>query len=900
MGKSLREPSEGIPSRPASNRRKKGDDPRRSLQPLRAILLIDGRGLSEIAAQTISRSNVGLKAYGLASMPSEWVPPFFVVSASCFSGSLPDTRIQELINEGVSVIFTKTEPVIVRSSGSSETARDRGQLVSKHCFPHQITETIRALITALPSEIETPVHWIVQQIIPAQQLGHLSNERHLREENRDWIAEVETLKGRPGYTVPFAIRRWRDGMEATTLDLTCTSELDISRKLRRVAMWAMRFSTRLHFEWVWDGKRIWVVQAEAADIASGIDPASVIPEHLPRVNIGALKLFRLANENDYKVYRKLRNAREYSDLGYQMPNFYVLDNRKEIESILKGVLSDDLKADLSELTKRALMLRTDGENIPEEKREMLPRSDVLSSAESARGWLLNDFKLKIDQGDLNDSCLCLLAHHFIPSVASAWAGAKPGNRIVRIESLWGVPEGLYWHSHDTFEVDTLTVEVPDHLEEKHKYKIQERLRYKGTFIAPDAEGNLIPHQTKQPCDWNASIRLQKWITEIAHTTRLVADRVGHPVSLMWFLDNHPDATSHQVLPWFHAKSGVAGPIKAAPRRKFTSTTDSIIRSTADWEKLQADLSGGRRIERVIIEPLDAELIRNPEFAQQLGKLAAAKTLVVELSGGILSHVFYILRREGAQVECRDLYGDEEDVVEYDKLVRDKIPALIEARGEHVQTVRLDGQALITCLQQKLVEEAYEAKDARSVPDLVGELADIQEVITALSKSVEVAADDIKAAQEQKRRKRGGFDRGTMLIKTATPHSIQKQTDAQNARLILTTAAPEELVISDPADIPAKRTYRRPDLRQVAQQLEKMFTFETELNTIGNKQFESPLKQTLNFSLPIGNQTLNMTLAIELVRSGSSLRGVVRLRSGPLQLPIEFPADDAQLKIQFPE
>ena len=115
-----------------------------------------------------------------------------------------------------------------------------------------------------------------------------------------------------------------------------------------------------------------------------------------------------------------------------------------------------------------------------------------------------------------------------------------------------------------------------------------------------------------------------------------------------------------------------------------------------------------------------------------------------------------------------------------------------------------------------------------------------------------------------------------------------------------TAAPDERVISNPADVPAKRTYRRPDLRQIAQQLEKMFTFEAELNTIGNKEFESPLKQTLNFSLPIGNQTLNMTLAIELVRSGSSLRGVVRLRSGALQLPIEFPAPENQLRIQFPE
>ena len=122
-------------------------------------------------------------------------------------------------------------------------------------------------------------------------------------------------------------------------------------------------------------------------------------------------------------------------------------------------------------------------------------------------WLLNDFKSKIEQSRLNDERLCLLAHHFVPSVASAWAGAKPGNRIVRIESLWGIPEGLYWHSHDTFEVDTLDVNISDEVNKKPPYKIQDRLRYKGTFIAPDVEGNWIPQQTMQPFD--VDFRLEK-------------------------------------------------------------------------------------------------------------------------------------------------------------------------------------------------------------------------------------------------------------------------------------------------------------------------------------------------------------------------------------------------------
>jgi predicted house-cleaning noncanonical NTP pyrophosphatase (MazG superfamily) len=690
-------------------------------------------------------------------------------------------------------------------------------------------------------------------------------------------------------------------MTAAGQDLRCTSELEISRRLKLVAMWAMGFGERIHFEWVWNGNAVRIVQAQLADSSSGIEPSKIIPAHLPALDVCGLKSFRLASEQDYESYRKLRNAKMYTEIGFAMPNFYVLDCPRDIKSILSGKLPLDVRSDLTELTKRDLILRTDGRDIPKDKREMLPRSDELRSPESAANWLVNDFALKIEQGKLAQGELCVLAHHFIPSVASAWARAEPGNRIVRIESLWGIPEGLYWYSHDTFEVDTIAVDISAKVHHKRKYKVRERLRYKGSFIGPDDHGIWIPYQTKQPFDWKSSIRRREWLTEIAHTTRIVSEREGFPVSLMWFLDNHPESTTHEVLPWFHDQSDLTGPIKAAPRKKFRSTKDSVITTTEDWSQLKEDIKNGKRIERVIVEPADAELIRNRKFAEELGKLAATNRFVVELAGGILSHVFYILRKEGAQVECKDLYGDEEDIVEYDKLVRDKIPSLIEARGEHVRTIKLEGQALITALLEKLVEEAFEAKDARDIEELVGEIADIQEVIRGLAKALEVSLDEIALAQEQKQQKRGGFDSGTMLIRTATPHSIQKPSeDPDNPPLILNFMNFHDVVISDPLAIPTKPAYRRPDLRQLSQQIEKLFTFETELNKVGNRRFDEPLKQTLNFSLPIGSEVLNVTLSIELVRSGSSLRGVIRLRPGALQLPISYAPAETQLTLEFPE
>ncbi|MEK6288192.1 MAG: nucleoside triphosphate pyrophosphohydrolase [Acidobacteriota bacterium] len=367
----------------------------------------------------------------------------------------------------------------------------------------------------------------------------------------------------------------------------------------------------------------------------------------------------------------------------------------------------------------------------------------------------------------------------------------------------------------------------------------------------------------------------------------MAERENQAVVVMWFIDNHPQASAHKVLPWFHSKAELATP-KAAPRTKLSSATDFYIKTVSEWEKFRRDVESGKRIQRVIVEPEDAELIRNQQFARELGALAASNNIVVELSGGILSHAYYVLQRSGASVECIDLYGEDEDVAEYNKLVRDKIPALIEARGERVETVELKGDALVAALQRKLVEEAFEARDAKSGPELIGEMADILEVARSLCGALNVSTSEVEAEREDKRRSRGGFDKGLMLKKTATPHSIPKEPAIylEPPALNLKADRAPEPIISEIADLPSKPLYRRPDLRQIERQLEKLFTFETDTTLMGDRA--GNVDQTLNFSMPMGQGIRgNFALTVELRRTGSSIRGVVRLRPGPLQLEFQF-------------
>lgn len=852
--------------------------------PSRPVILITETGPNVIPSGQVSSRELGWKAFGLSALPVEWTPPFFVVSERCFEHEVARNTLNSWISDSQNRLAFGL-PLMIRSSGSDETMHHRGSLVSALCESKNVAISLERLRTTIPTSDRAKVNWILQKAITPHRKGHLSNERRVSREPRDWAIEFEPTDGRKGYATSLGIRPWREGWGPSSLDLSCASETEIPLRLRQVAKWAFHMSPRIHFEWVWDGEKLWIVQADAAEPVQGRIPTAGLPSKIQTDSIGCLTVFRLADVDDYKRYGKLRNAALYKKFGYAMPPFYIVDHRPTIARLISGEISPLIEQDLKELTKRPLMIRTDGSNIPQDKREMLPRSDPLATLDEAKHWISNVFTGDINKLELANHDLCLIAHHFIPSVSSAWARAEPGQPIVRIESLWGVPEGLYWYSHDTFEVDTGGVKLKKvRVSTDLSFKVLTRLRYKGTFVAADESGKWAPASVHPPYDWRPSIRKQAWLFEIAQITRQVAETSSSPVAIMWFVDNHPQATRHQVLPWYHSKSEMIGTPRAAPRRKIATANDFFIRSDADWRALQDNLQSGMRIERVVVEPSDAALIRNPTFAKALAELAARWKFVIELSGGILSHVYYMLTRSGAQVECIDLFGINEDQVDYNKIVRDKIPDIIEKRGERAKIVRLRGEALITALKQKLVEEAFEALDARSGDDLAGELADVKEVIGALCAALKLKESHVDSLQREKHQKRGGFEKGIMLERTTTPHSIHQSAGSPpDGKLQFQEEKHPSQVIENQADLPTASLYRRPDLRQVEKQIEKLFAFATETNKLGS------LKSTLEFTLPIepGDER-GFALTLELRRTANTLKGNIRVRLVPSQLVINFP------------
>lgn len=96
---------------------------------------------------------------------------------------------------------------------------------------------------------------------------------------------------------------------------------------------------------------------------------------------------------------------------------------------------------------------------------------------------------------------------------------------------------------------------------------------------------------------------------------------------------------------------------------------------------------------------------------------------------------------------------------YNKLVRDKIPQIIAAQGEHPCIRILEEEEYRILLEQKLDEEVGEYhRDKNSE-----ELADILEVVFALASSIGCTREELMDIYEQKHTARGGFQERIFLI-----------------------------------------------------------------------------------------------------------------------------------------
>ncbi len=97
-----------------------------------------------------------------------------------------------------------------------------------------------------------------------------------------------------------------------------------------------------------------------------------------------------------------------------------------------------------------------------------------------------------------------------------------------------------------------------------------------------------------------------------------------------------------------------------------------------------------------------------------------------------------------------------------KLVRDRIPEIIERDGRAYAVEPMQAGEYRQALSQKLVEEAQEAAMAQP-PDLVIELADLLEVVDTLLAEAGITEAMVREVQQRRRVERGGFAQRLKLL-----------------------------------------------------------------------------------------------------------------------------------------
>ena len=99
------------------------------------------------------------------------------------------------------------------------------------------------------------------------------------------------------------------------------------------------------------------------------------------------------------------------------------------------------------------------------------------------------------------------------------------------------------------------------------------------------------------------------------------------------------------------------------------------------------------------------------------------------------------------------------MIKYNKLIRDKIPEIIEADGKDYEVKKLEDDEYLKSLNTKLQEELDEYQESGEIE----ELADLLEIIYAILDHKDISREELERIRKEKKQERGGFSRKLLLI-----------------------------------------------------------------------------------------------------------------------------------------
>ena len=627
--------------------------------------------------------------------------------------------------------------IIARSNAAAEDLELRGTYKSYPVYG-SMDGAIAAVGMVLEQGSDVLMAVILQPLVSPSWAGHMSNERRLAKSTETWL--IEGLAEGEGSSQHYI----RAATSTAAGPLSARTKPMVASALKRVAGYLKDLSPfRFHCEWVWNGERVWVVQADSADAPARVTPANDYlqsrdvpgPAFVPNV------LRHFEGVDDLKKWRKLRRPGVFSSLGMPTAAVYLLRGDQWTDLNLRA----QLEADFTAMCSYPVVVRCDVAETSAYNETLLPTSPATTKVEDLVRFLdstASDLKSK----GLSDSDWAFLLARLVPARASAMVHARPGAKRIQIDALWGFPDGLLHFPHDTWFF------YPGNK------KVKRFVRYKGTCLLPKSSA-WEPCRIDAPHDWQPVLSDVE-ITTLAEWARQLADAVNREVQLMALARIGGQRGPTACLPW-HYTDWTVPTFEQSMLTLPLLPKLGMIRSYDDLFRFRE--GGPKDVAAYLIRPCP-EFLRDTNFLRDSAVLAATQKKPIYFEGSLLGHAYYLMRHTGATVIPVSPVEPRGDRRTYHKLVRDRIPVIIQETGGVARVRQLARADALQLLKQKLVEEALEVWGSEQ-GTIAEELSEVLEVIEALRKQSQIERDDLERVQREKRHKRGGFDQLIYLEET---------------------------------------------------------------------------------------------------------------------------------------
>ena len=219
------------------------------MEPINSIIWVTKSKYEVLLPEVICKKKVGEKAFGLATLPSPWTLPFFVVSddildeyQACNNNPSTFNSWKNSIEKAsVACGIQSDDLIIVRSNARTEGLDERGKYTSVEGVFNEWPDLIQKCFKELTKDsvgtrIKMPL--IIQKRVKPLLRGHISNERRVAQEVRDWKGEIDTSFPQ---IFSVSLRKWRSKLNISSFidsPLICPSDREIKDVLTIPCTWA--------------------------------------------------------------------------------------------------------------------------------------------------------------------------------------------------------------------------------------------------------------------------------------------------------------------------------------------------------------------------------------------------------------------------------------------------------------------------------------------------------------------------------------------------------------------------------------------------------------------------------------------------------------------------------------